>query len=353
MEKLKFNPFCEVEYNENFICFNDYKKQKIIKIKRNELIIRVVKEIDDNLTSEELYNQLNESKSLNYNDYLKVLNFLIEKNIVYYDETPIIYNDDRYSRQMEFWESFFQIEEVKKFQADLTNKHLVIVGAGGLGTWMSLYLTQLGFKKLTIIDKDKIELSNLSRQVLFDTSDIGMFKVEVLKKKLEVINTDVTISIKKKYLDKDCKILKEIFEKEHFDMIVNCADEPSVVEISRWIDNYCQNNNIPFLVGGGYAGHASKLGTIIIPGKTPTWLDYISMTEKIKINEGYKLLKEASNKSKGVINLTASLTAIIQTMDIIKYFSNIKDPLMSSRTAELKIDNLEIDYTYFERNEEI
>ncbi|WP_218585274.1 hypothetical protein, partial [Mammaliicoccus fleurettii] len=64
MEKLKFNPFCEVEYNENFICFNDYKKQKIIKIKRNELIIRVVKEIDDNLTSEELYNQLNESKSL-------------------------------------------------------------------------------------------------------------------------------------------------------------------------------------------------------------------------------------------------------------------------------------------------
>lgn len=52
----------------------------------------------------------------------------------------------------------------------------MIIGAGGIGTWMSLFLTQIGVGKITLIDNDSIEDTNLARQVLFDENDIGKIK---------------------------------------------------------------------------------------------------------------------------------------------------------------------------------
>lgn len=345
-----FNSYCRIEEKSGVIHFSNLKKRTVTKIKNNSLIDLIIKNLYSPMYTEKLYEIIIMDIEIEYDQFDKIIKDLMKYDILQYDiNNKISPEMELFSRQIEFWESFFNINDGENFQRNLTNKHLVIIGCGGLGSWISVYLAQLGFKHLTIIDSDKVELSNLTRQVLFDTTDIGHSKVKSMKKKLKKINPSLNIDILETLLTEECDSLKEIHSKHRIDMIINCADEPSVVEVSKWINNFCYPKKIPFLVGGGYAGHSSKIGTIIDPETTPSWLDYICSTKKLEDSQDIKILREAEYKYKGVINLTASLAAIIQTMDIIKFFSGMKKPIMESKTAELDIDSFEMDYVFFEK----
>ena len=79
----------------------------------------------------------------------------------------------------------------------LTSK-VFILGMGGLGSPVSLYLTAAGIGTLGIADYDKIELSNLQRQIIYNQKNINKPKVEIAKKKLLSINPKLKINIYKK-----------------------------------------------------------------------------------------------------------------------------------------------------------
>jgi sulfur-carrier protein adenylyltransferase/sulfurtransferase len=78
-------------------------------------------------------------------------------------------------------------------QQKLKAAHVLVVGAGGLGCPAALYLAAAGIGHLCIIDDDRVELSNLHRQVLFDTRDIGAPKAEAAAARLRGLNPDVQI----------------------------------------------------------------------------------------------------------------------------------------------------------------
>ena len=86
-------------------------------------------------------------------------------------------------------------------QKKISSSKVFIVGAGGLGCPIADLLCRAGVGEIGIIDHDKVSLSNLNRQTLFDTTDINNFKVEVLKKKLKKINPFVKINIFQKKID--------------------------------------------------------------------------------------------------------------------------------------------------------
>ena len=89
---------------------------------------------------------------------------------------------DRYSRQI----------ILKKVgatgQKKLLGSSVLIIGAGGLGSPIAIYLGALGIGKIGIVDKDKVELSNLSRQVIFETNDLKKEKSLVAATKVKKIN---------------------------------------------------------------------------------------------------------------------------------------------------------------------
>ena len=94
---------------------------------------------------------------------------------------------DRYSRQI----------ILKKIgiagQKKLLKSSVLIIGAGGLGSPVAIYLTALGIGKLGVIDKDKVEISNLSRQIIFNTSDVKKSKSLAAVSKLKKINPDIKL----------------------------------------------------------------------------------------------------------------------------------------------------------------
>lgn len=85
----------------------------------------------------------------------------------------------------------FGLEAQKKLKA----AKLLVVGCGGLGSPLLLYLTAAGIGTIGIVDFDVVDASNLQRQVLFDESEIGQFKVEAAKKKLQLLNSFIKINI--------------------------------------------------------------------------------------------------------------------------------------------------------------
>ena len=107
-----------------------------------------------------------------------------------------------------------------KGQKKIFNTSVCIIGCGGLGTSAAQYLVMSGIQKLTLIDNDKISLSNLNRQTLFFEEDIGKSKVEVLKKNLLKINSLAKIKVFKKSISsKNISLLTS-----NYKIILDCTD---------------------------------------------------------------------------------------------------------------------------------
>ena len=117
-------------------------------------------------------------------------------------------------------------------QKKIASAKVLIVGAGGLGCPLILYLAHSGVGNLGIVDHDKVDISNLNRQVLFNSNDIGKYKAEQAQKVVKKINKKIKIKIFKKKLDK--KNAEKIFRK--FDIICDGTDN---FKTRYLINDYC------------------------------------------------------------------------------------------------------------------
>ena len=120
----------------------------------------------------------------------------------------------RYDRLLQL--STFSKEKLELLQS----KEVLIIGAGGVGQHVATYLVINGIKNLTIVDFDKVELSNLNRQILLTEKDIERLKVEVVKKALESRNSEANIKVINEKITSD-----NIFSKtKNFKIIVDAVD---------------------------------------------------------------------------------------------------------------------------------
>lgn len=117
-------------------------------------------------------------------------------------------------------------------QQKLLDAKVLVVGAGGIGCPLILYLAASGVGEIGVIDNDKVELSNLSRQILFETLDVGLSKVMAAKTAINDLNPNTKITIYNKYLNKEnCS---EIISK--YNLILDASDN---IETRYLINQEC------------------------------------------------------------------------------------------------------------------
>ena len=145
-------------------------------------------------------------------------------------------------------------------QENLKKSRILIAGAGGLGSAAAYYLAAAGIGHLRIVDKDKVDLSNLNRQILHSEEDIGKTKVESAGAKLSKLNSDIEIEV----------LQEEINEQSLKDLISGC--DLVVDGLDNFPSRYLLNQqiltlDIPFIYGGilGLMG----MVTFIDPPQTP------------------------------------------------------------------------------------
>ncbi len=130
----------------------------------------------------------------------------------------------------------------EEHQKKLKNASVLVVGAGGLGSPILLYLTAAGVGSVGIIDDDKVSLSNLQRQVLYDESMIGKNKAEAAASVLRKLSGHTVFDVYSHRLDNANS--NKLFEG--FDLIIDGTDN---YETRYIIDDYCSTEKVPFIYG--------------------------------------------------------------------------------------------------------
>ena len=177
----------------------------------------------------------------------------------------------------------------------------------------------------------------MNRQLFFDSKNIGKYKVDVIKRKLN----DANIVTFKKTVSPS-EDLEELVRDSDF--LVNCADSPSIVETTRIIDKYALKYNIPYCIAGGYNMHLGMVGPIIVPGKTATFEDFIEFQKNSDPLKDFEKIKDIEDT--GNLGPIAGAIANIQVMEIFKYLIG-KGESNLNKFAEIDFLNFNIEWRYF------
>ena len=236
---------------------------------------------------------------------------------------------DRYSRQI----------ILKKIgvlgQKKLLESSVLIVGAGGLGSPIAIYLSALGVGKIGIIDKDKVEISNLSRQIIFSTKDIKKRKSTAAIKKLKKINPDIKFqSFNKKLTTKN---INKIAKK--FDLIVDGSDN---FRTRFLINDYCLKNK-KILVSGAISKFDGQIYTFNFTKKKSPCLRCFIPTAPIALDVD-------NCENEGVLGTLGGIIGTIQANEVIKEILKIGDTLCG---YILIIDGLKMTFRKVKLNKRI
>ena len=148
------------------------------------------------------------------------------------DDTQLL----RYSRQILLNDIDIEGQQV------LLNSKVLIIGMGGLGSPVALYLASAGIGTLSICDFDKVELSNLQRQIIYNNRSIGLSKVDSAAQAIHAINPDIIVNKISEKLEAEA--LNNAV-KQH-DLVIDCSDNFT----SRFATNKaCVINKIPLVSG--------------------------------------------------------------------------------------------------------
>ena len=96
---------------------------------------------------------------------------------------------------------------------------MAIIGLGGLGCPLAQYLSTSGIGKITLIDNDRVEETNLQRQILYTSADIGLYKTDIARKRLETMNPDLNVdSHNVRFSSESINLVKDV------DIIIDATD---------------------------------------------------------------------------------------------------------------------------------
>ena len=199
-------------------------------------------------------------------------------------------------------------------QKKIINSKVLIVGAGGLGCPIADLLTRSGIGLIGVIDFDKVSLSNIHRQTLYTTKDIGKYKVKVLKKKLNLINKEVKVKIYNKKADD--KNLKNIINK--YDVVVDGSDNFK----TKFLLNKFSLKFKKKLVVGAISKFDGHIFTFDFNKKNIPCLRCFYQTEPSD--------QFLNCESEGILGSTASIVGSIQANEVLKIILGIGKNLKSN-----------------------
>ena len=199
-------------------------------------------------------------------------------------------------------------------QKKIINSKVLIVGAGGLGCPIADLLTRSGIGLIGVIDFDKVSLSNIHRQTLYTTKDIGKYKVKVLKKKLNLINKEVKVKIYNKKADD--KNLKNIINK--YDVVVDGSDNFK----TKFLLNKFSLKFKKKLVVGAISKFDGHIFTFDFNKNNTPCLKCFYQTEPSD--------QFLNCESEGILGSTASIVGSIQANEVLKIILGIGKNLKSN-----------------------
>ena len=213
-------------------------------------------------------------------------------------------------------------------QRRLKAARVCVVGLGGLGSISAMGLAAAGVGHLQVVDRDRVELGNLNRQVLHGTADVGRFKADSARDRLLALNPEVQIDARR----------AEITPENVRDVIGDCAlivDGTDNLATRKILNRTAVQEGIPFVYGGvdGFEG----MVTTIVPGRSPC-LECLFPGED-----------RAPDREIGVPGPMPGVVASLQALEAIKYLVGIA-PALSGRLLLIRTLDMSFHEMCVDRN---
>ena len=194
-------------------------------------------------------------------------------------------------------------------QKKIKNSNVLIIGMGGLGNPLLSYLAAAGVGNIGIVDHDRVEISNLNRQTLFNLSDIGKFKVVQAKIKIDKIYKNIKI---KKFKE---KILKRNIRKiiKNYEIICDGTDNFNTRYL---INDECKKNN-KILISAAISKFDGQLFKFNFKKKGPCFRCFMPVKPDQEMNCG----------SEGIFSPVAGIVGSLQANEVLKTILEIKEDL--------------------------
>ncbi len=185
-------------------------------------------------------------------------------------------------------------------QKRLLQSKVLVIGAGGLGSSALLYLAAAGVGTLGIADYDRVELSNLQRQILHSTGALGMRKAESARTSIQALNPDVNVQVYDERMTVDN--LQRVIEP--YDLVLDCTDR---FETKFLINDACVLSQKPYV----HAGCVRWEGQVMTysPGRGPCLRCLLG-----GVPEGTVTCSEA-----GVVGAVTGVLGSVQALEAIKF----------------------------------
>ena len=194
-------------------------------------------------------------------------------------------------------------------QKRIFSANVLVIGLGGLGCPLLTYIASSGVGKIGIVDFDKVEISNLNRQTLFNLSDIGKFKVNQAKKVINKINKKINvIPFKKKLTSKN---IKKIFSS--FDIICDGTDNYNTRYL---INDFCLKNK-KILISSAISKFDGQLMKFNFKKKGPCYRCFMPSPPDFENN----------CQTEGIFSPVAGIMGSLQANEVLKCILNSKNAL--------------------------
>jgi molybdopterin/thiamine biosynthesis adenylyltransferase len=233
---------------------------------------------------------------------------------------------ERYSRQLVLpeWTELAQVA--------LRDASVLVIGAGALGSPVALYLAGAGVGRLGIVDDDEVEVSNLPRQPLHYTPDVGIPKAESAAAKLRFLNPEIVVEPYRMRVD--ATNLAGLVEGQ--DLVVDCSDS---FETRYAVNAACCAAGIDLVEGGAMAW--SGLVMTIVPGSTACY--------RCAFPEPPADARSCAEA--GIVGPAAGAVGALQALEALKFLTGTQPPLVDAFLA-LDLATLEATRVHVRRDPE-
>mgnify|MGYP003403742127 FL=1 len=268
-----------------------------------------------------------------------LLEYLLKSNVLVHVDEEYEKSYKTYPRVFSFLENFYSSHsEINAVFKKLQRSVVMIIGLGSVGTWIAKCLSMDAVRHFIFVDNDRVELSNLHRQVGFTEASIGKYKTDAFREFILSADEDADIETIRDVLD-DSFFLRHDFG--HIDLIIDCADYPSVDVTSRIVGEYAMPRGIAHSIGGGYNLHQTLIGQIVIPGKTACLECFRKDLDDINEIDTSNITKlENRNRKPGSFPPLSALSASISANEAFKYLTGIGHFTMTNSRVEFSLRDL-------------
>lgn len=337
--KIRIKPYFHILESDGVVSFIK-TLDETIRIPSGPVINILVDVIQQTSDYGQACDAITDALQLGAGEAAVLLGKFIELGILeWYTETGSE-SKNRYHRQQLLFDSMSPLSDTAfdERQIKLASAHVMIIGIGGIGNYIAMALAAAGVGKLTIVDFDVVELTNMNRQILFRESDVGKSKIPSAVDQLKSLNSTISVTGIETRIHSVEELEKIIIEAAPINYIVLSADHPP--HLVLWASALCRKHSFHYMKCG-YMGHQGLIGPLLGPD-TPSYEELFESWKPVIESQPERFQKQNDAFIAPSMAATNGILANTAALEIIKEITGIGPSVLKGRRLLLNMKTLEM-----------